>query len=641
MKIVNDLNKQQKEAVLQTEGPLLILAGAGSGKTKTLTQRVVYLICEKNIQPENILGVTFTNKAANEMKERVRAELARSKCSNCSITSFVNKKQFQQGTADVIFSLPWMGTFHSICVKILRREIHHLGFENSFTIYDQTDSLSLIKTIMKELGIDVKANNPRAVRTFISGAKNELISAKDYASYAESYFQENVGKIYQEYQKRLKKANALDFDDLLVFTVKLFENKEILEKYQEIFHYILVDEYQDTNEVQYRLVKKLAEKRKNICVVGDDWQSIYGFRGANFRNILNFERDYPQAKVVKLEENYRSTANILNAANAIIKNNKKRSEKTLWTKKEAGSPIVVYEAEDQHDEIRFVIDEIEGMLPLYKTYDNFVILYRTNAQSRVIEEVLLERGAPYRIVGAVEFYQRKEIKDILAYLKLIANLDDEVALARIINVPTRGIGAKTQKQIPNFKLQIINKFQITNSKLQKFVELIQKFQMKSKELTPADLIEYVAEESEYKKMILDGTDEGEGRWENIEELKSVAQKYTKLEDFLQEISLISDVDNYDVNAERITLMTMHNAKGLEFPVVFIVGAEEGLFPHVRSLMEPMEMEEERRLAYVGVTRAKERLYMTYAQSRMIYGNIQNNISSRFIDEIPEEYREKI
>lgn len=644
MNILNSLNNKQREAVLQTEGPVLILAGAGSGKTKALTHRIAYLVCEKKVSPYNILAVTFTNKAANEMKGRIAKLLANS---DLRIATSQNQKTDSRRLTsdDSEIKLPWLGTFHSICVKILRREIHQLGYERSFTIYDQLDSLSLVKRAMKDLNYDIKQYNPRAVQSFISGAKNELLSPKAYEQYADGYFQEIVSKVYHGYQSRLKKSNALDFDDLLNVTVKLFQKlPEVLEKYQRIFQYILIDEYQDTNQAQYLLVKLLAQKHKNICVVGDDYQSIYAFRGANFRNILNFEKDYPEAKVIKLEQNYRSTKNILAAADHIIKKNQNRTDKTLWTENEEGLPITIFEAPDQGEEGQFIVDEINALKDEFKNLANFVILYRTNAQSRAIEEILLNNAVPYRIVGAVQFYKRKEIKDIIAYLRLIINPEDRVALERIINEPKRGIGSKTLAQITNSKQQAPNKSQITNLKTQNFFDMIDKFRLQAKKLIPNDLIEYIADVSGYKKMLLDGSEDGEMRWENIEELKSVATKYEvpeELEKFLEEVTLISDVDNYDQEADKLTLMTLHNAKGLEFPVVFIVGLEEGLFPHSRSLNEPSAMEEERRLAYVGITRAKKRLYFLYAQSRLLYGGIQSNSPSRFLTEIPEHLLDKI
>ncbi len=626
MHILNGLNEMQKEAVLQTEGPVLVLAGAGSGKTKTLTHRIAYLVEEKKVSPYNILAVTFTNKAANEMKERISQLLSDQES----------------------LKLPWMGTFHSICLKILKRDIDKLGYENSFTIYDSQDSLSLVKRVCKDTGIDVKKNNPRAIQSFISSAKSEMLSPKGYRKYADGHFQEKVADVYAEYQKRLKSMNVLDFDDLLNLTVELFKkNLEVLTKYQELFKYILVDEYQDTNKPQYMFCKLLSEKHKNICVVGDDWQSIYAFRGANFKNILNFEKDWPKAKVVKLEQNYRSTKNILNAADAIIKKNESRSEKTLWTDKKGGSLVTIYEAQDQHEEVNFVITEIKSIISQYPELDyrDFVILYRTNAQSRSIEEVFLNYGIAYKIVGGVRFYERREVKDVLAYLNLIQNSKNEVALERIINVPKRGIGKATLLKILSFSSEIIDKSKRANvqlsGKVKNFFEMIDDVREQSQKISPAELIDYIMRVSGYKDFVLDGSPEGEGRWENIEELKSVASKFDTLEQFLEDIALVADIDNYDKSQDAVTLMTLHNAKGLEYKVVFIVGLEEGLFPHSRSLLEPAEMEEERRLAYVGITRAREYLYLTYAKSRLLYGDIKMNMPSRFIAELPEELLDKV
>lgn len=622
MDILKDLNQMQKDAVLQTEGPVLVLAGAGSGKTKTLTHRIAYLVSEKKISPYNILAVTFTNKAANEMKDRV----------------FKILNDYQD------LKLPWMGTFHSICVQILRRDIDKIGYARSFTIYDSQDSLSLIKRVCKDLNIDVKKNNPRAIQSFISGAKSEMLSPNDYKKYTEGYFQEKVAQVYSEYQKRMRSMNTLDFDDLLNKTVSLFKkNEAVLEKYQKIFKYIMVDEYQDTNVPQYQFCKLLSKKHKNLCVVGDDWQSIYAFRGANFKNILNFERDWPKAKVIKLEQNYRSTKNILDVADVIIKKNESRSEKKLWTSKKGGNLITVYEAVDQHDEVDFIITEIKSLINRYEhmDYSNFVILYRTNAQSRAIEEVFLNYGIAYKIVGGVRFYERREIKDILAYLNLVINPNDEVALERIINVPRRGIGLKGLIQIKEEKFELRDKLGFKNDKINKFFKMMNDLRVQSKKIKPAELIEYVAEKSGYRDFILDGTPEGEGRWENIEELKSVASNSENLQDFLEEIALVADIDKYDKNSDAVTLMTLHNAKGLEYDAVFISGMEEGLFPHSRSLLDPSEMEEERRLAYVGITRARDNLYLTYAKTRLLYGDIKMNMISRFIEELPEELIDRV
>jgi len=614
--ILNGLNEKQIEAVKTTEGPVLILAGAGSGKTKALTHRIAYLIKEKKVHPQNILAVTFTNKAAGEMKSRIDKLLG-------AIRSL-------KGTHSQIFQLPWMGTFHSVCAKILRKEIQNLGYRRSFVIYDEDESLLAIKHAMDALEIDKKQYNPKTIKNFISGAKNELLTPRKYAPYARGHFGEIVIKVYEQYQKDLKAANALDFDDLIMKAVELFEKiPAILSRWQNLFRYILIDEYQDTNFAQYRLVKLLAQKYKNICVVGDDFQSIYSFRGANFRNILDFEKDYPEAKVIKMEQNYRSTKSIIAAAQKIIEKNILRSEKELWTENEEGLPATVFEAQNEIDEVDFIRTEIEALKNFHKLND-FVILYRTNAQSRILEEIFMQNQIPYRLIGALRFYERKEIKDILSYLKLILNSEDKVSLKRIINVPARGIGEKTMKALD-----------IKNPKVKKFFEMMEYLRQGAKKQKITELIDEIANTTGYKKFILDGTEEGEMRWENIEELKSVATRATSLEEFLEQVALVSDIDNYDTSADAVTLMTLHNAKGLEFPVVFIVGLEEGLFPHVNSMFEPAELEEERRLCYVGMTRARKRLYLTYASSRMLFGAVQSNSPSRFISEIPEELIERL
>jgi len=625
--ILENLNSAQQEAVTTTEGPVLILAGAGSGKTKALTHRIAYLIREKKIHPQNILAVTFTNKAAEEMKKR--------------INNLLGGKAM---TSQDIHIIPWMGTFHSICAKILRREIQELGYRRSFVIYDEDESLSAIKHGMEVLNIDKKQYNPRSIKNFISGAKNELMSPREYAKYSKGHFGEIVVRVYEQYQKDLKLANALDFDDLLMKTVELYEKyPEILKRWQGLFRYILIDEYQDTNFAQYKLIKLLAEKYKNICVVGDDFQAIYGFRGANFRNILDFEKDYPKAKIIKMEQNYRSTKNIISAAQKVIEKNVLRSEKELWTENEEGLPSTFYLAQNEIDEIEFVISEIQALSHFHK-FNDFVLLYRTNAQSRILEEVLLQKNIPYRLIGALRFYERKEIKDILAYLKLILNADDKVSLKRVINTPPRGIGEKTYRTMD-----------LENPKVKKFMEMMEGFRKSSEKIKLTELISEISEGTGYKKFILDGTEEGEMRWENIEELKSVATKYPStdstsspqassgqaLEEFLENVALVADIDSYDRSQDAVTLMTLHNAKGLEFPVVFMVGMEEGLFPHINSMMEPQELEEERRLCYVGMTRAQKRLYLTCATSRMLYGAIQSNPPSRFVSEIPEELIERL
>ncbi len=628
--ILEGLNEQQEEAVLTTEGPVLILAGAGSGKTKALTHRIAYLIEEKKVSPHNILAVTFTNKAAGEMVSRVASLLGNSK------SEILNPKQITNPNIQ-ISKLPWMGTFHSICAKILRREIQNLGYTRSFTIYDSDESLSAVKHAMDYLDIDKKQYNPKTIRNFISGAKNEMISAREYLKYGRGYFGEVVQKVYEQYQKELKNANALDFDDLLIKTVELFDPpaggfSDILARYQDLFRYILIDEYQDTNHAQYRLVQLLAQKYKNLFVIGDDAQAIYGFRGANFKNILDFEKDYPEAKVIKMEQNYRSTQNIIKAAQKVIEKNMLRSEKELWTENPEGAPATISETRNELEEIEFVRLEIEALKNFYSLND-FVVLYRTNAQSRVLEEVFLQHRIPYRLIGALRFYERREIKDVLAYLKLIINPTDKVSLKRIINTPPRGIGAKSQ----NADL----KSQNDNPKIIKFLELINYFREQSAKLQLDELIDLIVRETGYKNYILDGTEEGEMRFENINELKSVAQKAQSLEEFLENVALVADIDSYDKSAEAVTFMTLHNAKGLEFPVVFMIGLEEGLFPHSNSMLDPSELEEERRLCYVGMTRARERLYLTYTQSRLLYGGLQMNAPSRFLSEIPEDLIERV
>ncbi len=636
--ILNGLNDRQKEAVTTTEGPVLILAGAGSGKTKALTHRIAYLIYEKKIHSQNILAVTFTNKAAEEMKTRISKLFGDQKPEIRNQNKPEEKKSFSDfgfRLSDVdSLRLPWMGTFHSICAKILRQEIKNLNYRRSFLIYDEEESLSAIKNAMENLNIDKKQYNPKKIKNLISSAKNELLSPSQYSKYSRGFFGEIVIRIYEEYQKNLKAANALDFDDLLFLTVELFEKfPNILERWQDLFHYVLIDEYQDTNTAQYRLIKLLAKKRQNICVVGDDFQSIYGFRGANFKNILDFEKDYPKAKVIKMEQNYRSTKNIITAAQKVIEHNLMRTEKELWTDNPQGVPATIYEAQNEIDEVEFIVMEIAAYQK-FNPLNDFVVLYRTNAQSRILEEVFLQHRIPYRLIGALRFYDRREVKDILAYLKLIANLSDRVSLRRIINTPPRGIGTKSQNA------------KVKSQKYIDFEKMMEEFRVTSQKLKVDELIDEIVEKINYKNYILDGTEEGESRWENIEELKSVAAKNLPignqgLEEFLENVALVSDIDKLDRSASAVTLMTLHNAKGLEFPVVFMIGMEEGLFPHSNSLFEPSDLEEERRLCYVGMTRAQKRLYFSYARSRMLYGAIQANMPSRFIGEIPEELIERI
>ena len=614
--MLKSLNPEQHRAASHVDGPVLILAGAGSGKTKTLTHRIAHLV-ERGVKPHNILAVTFTNKAAGEMRER--------------LLQLVNA----EGRG---LSFPWMGTFHSVCVKILRRDIGHLGYEPGFTIYDSADSLNLVKQALTEFGIDPKSTNPRTIQHFISGAKNEQLGPVAYSNQAEGYVMEIAAKVYTHYQAALKAANAVDFDDLLGLTVRLFqEHPEVLKDYRSRFEHIMIDEYQDTNQVQYLFVKLLGT-HGNICVVGDDYQAIYGWRGANFKNILNFERDWPNTTVIKLEQNYRSTQSILDASDAVIKHNAQRTDKSLWTDRGQGSPVAIYEALDAYDEADFIITEIMSLRREFPKLNEFAVLYRTNAQSRLLEELFLKRELPYRLVGAVQFYQRKEIKDVLSYLRSIANPSDLLSFERAAGSPSRGIGKKTLDKVRVLGLEAAAEQDI---KIRKFVALLQEFRSFSTTHSVNDLIEEVAVRSGYRDFLLDGSEEGEGRWENVKELKSVGEGYINLTEFLEATSLVADTDSYDPAHDAVTLMTLHNAKGLEFPVVFVVGMEESIFPHSRALTDPAQMEEERRLCYVGMTRAKDRLYLLHANSRVLYGGIQANMASRFLGEIPEHLREKL
>ncbi|TSC92500.1 MAG: ATP-dependent DNA helicase PcrA [Candidatus Berkelbacteria bacterium Licking1014_85] len=615
--IFQGLNDEQREATVSIEGPLLILAGAGSGKTRVLTHRIAYLILEKKVYPNNILAITFTNKAAGEMISRITEIISQ--------FSILNSQ----------FSKPmlWAGTFHSICVKILRREIDNseLPYSSNFTIYDSYEQKQLLKKIVKDLRIDPKKFNPSLTSALISSAKCELIDAKKYREYNSGSFYDTIAQIFSLYEKELVKANAMDFDDLLNNCVKLFQNHSaILEKYQRIYKYILIDEYQDTNTAQYQLVKLLVNEARNIAVVGDDFQSIYAFRGANFRNILNFKHDYPNAKIIKLERNYRSTQAILNSASELIKNNKARSEKKLWTDNKSKLPVTAVEVMDENEEIDFIISEISAQ---NIDFSSTAILYRTNAQSRSLEEGLIKKNIPYRIIGGIRFYDRKEIKDIIAFLRIILNINDAISLERIINIPPKGIGEKTfaKMQIQNSKFKIQN--DEPNPKLQKFISIYENLREQKDKLSPKELIDYILKRTGYKDFIFDGTIEGEARWENIQELKTVASAYNNLAEFLERVALVQDIDSYKSGENSLTLMTLHSAKGLEFEAVFIAGLEEGLLPHSRSLTELDELEEERRLCYVGMTRAKKRLYLLHANCRNIYGNTQMQNRSRFIDEI--------
>jgi DNA helicase-2/ATP-dependent DNA helicase PcrA len=639
--ILKSLNDKQKEAVLHLKGPMLVVAGAGSGKTRALTNRIAYLIKEKHVSPWNILAVTFTNKAANEMKERIAKLL---------------KKEMDDP------NLPAIGTFHATCVRILRKHIHLLDYENQFNIYDTADQQILIKHVLEDLNMDEKTIKPRAILNHISGAKNELITPKQYKNMVHNFFTERVATVYEHYQKALQKNNALDFDDIIMKTVELFKKEpKILDKYQEKFKFISIDQYQDTNHAQYILTNLLAQKYRNLCVIGDSDQGIYSFRGANITNILNFEKDYPDARIVLLEQNYRSTQTILDAAHSIISKNAKRKDKKLWTDRKGGEKIKEVALDNERAEAELVCKEIEERLKAYEApaYNDFVVLYRTNAQSRVMEESFLRYGMPYKIVGGIRFYERKEVKDMVAYLKVIQNPADSVSLFRIINTPPRKIGTKTietlqqhayKHDITFFQaMQDVEKIsEINEGKKEiilKFVKLIKELQKVNKQFSASGIIKHVLDYTGYKKFLDDGTVEGESRLENIYELISVASKYDNLEPgmslsiFLEEISLISDVDSLDNQDNAVTLMTIHSAKGLEFSTVFLIGLEEGLLPHSRSLLEREELEEERRLMYVAVTRAKDKLYMLRANNRMLYGEMQSNTPSQFLDDIPTELME--
>lgn len=591
--LISDLNPIQKEAVCATEGPVLILAGAGSGKTKALTHRVAYLVSEKHIAPENICVLTFTNKAAGEMMSRIMKLIGPSK------------------------DKPIMGTFHSLCAKILRKEGKHIGLSPSFSIYDEGDSIDAVKQAMTTLDFSPQKTSPSTVRNTISGAKNEMISSLEYPNYARGFFQETVAKIYLEYQRILEKNQAVDFDDLMLLTVKLFQkHPEVLATYQIQFRYILIDEYQDTNAVQYMLSKMLSNRYKNICVVGDAAQSIYRFRGADFRNIVNFKNDYPSAKVFNLEQNYRSTQNILDAAYSIISKNQSHPILKLWTEKEDGDKIEITETRNESEEALFIVKKIrETTLSL----SSFAVLYRTNAQSRALEEIFLKVGLPYILVGGTRFYGRKEIKDILAYLRLIIKPQDTISRSRIEKI---GKGRAT-----------------------KFWSLTEEVVPTLIEYTTLQLMDKVIEITGYLEYIDDGTNIGKSKVENVKELRSVAEQFPILVEFLENVTLVESEyssdekrkkKNPDEKREAVTLTTLHQAKGLEWPIVFMVGMEEGLFPHSRCLLDPGEMEEERRLCYVGITRAKEKLFLTYARQRLFFGTRSNNMVSRFIIDIPSK-----
>ena len=631
--LIEGLNDKQKEAVLATEGPCLVIAGAGSGKTKVLTHKIAYLISEKNVKPYNILAITFTNKAASEMKQRV-----------------------EKIVGDVAQEM-WMGTFHSICVRILRRFIDRIGFDTSFLIFDTSDQKTVVKECLKALNIDDKTFSDRSVLSEISNAKNEMLTPKAYqAKYPGEFRKEKIGQVYELYQKRLRENNAIDFDDIINYTIDILsENPDVLQYYTEKFKYVLVDEYQDTNKAQFTLVTILASRYGNITVVGDNDQGIYSFRGADISNILNFEKDFPGTKIIKLEQNYRCTGNILKAAKAVIKHNENKYEKKLWTENEEGSLPCLYQAEDEYDEANYVVKQIEHLkTEEYLKPKDFVILYRMNAQSRAIEDILRRENIPYKIVGGLKFYERKEIKDTIAYLRLIHNTSDNLSLKRIINEPKRGIGKTSLDKIQEISdrtgtsmyeiIKHAEEFDLNRVKAnaEEFINLIEELRLKKQELSISELLKEVLNKSGYTRALeLENTVEAETRMQNLEEFLTVAIEFEEesadntLPEFLESITLSSDVDEMQDEDNTVTLMTLHSAKGLEFPVVFLVGMEEGIFPGYKSIGEPKELEEERRLFYVGITRAKQFLHLTCAKHRTIFGSTSYNAVSRFIKEIPD------
>jgi len=636
--LLEGLNPEQSRAVTTTDGPLLIQAGAGSGKTKTLTHRIAYLVATHRATPYNILAVTFTNKAAREMRERV--------------AQLVGQNAASRGF------MPYMGTFHSICVRILRMDGEHIGIPRSFVIFDEADRLAAVKQASKQLGLDDKAFPPRVIAGLISSAKNELMTPADYDRAGGSPASRAAADVYPLYERILKDGGALDFDDLIGRTVKLLEDvPEVRAKWRQQFTYIMIDEYQDTNAAQYKLVKMLTGEANNIAVVGDDWQSIYSWRGADFRNILNFERDYPDCTVIKLEQNYRSTSHILNAAHGVVTRNQQRSDKKLWTAAGEGMPVQILQVGSERAETEAIVRRVKlGLDSAGRHYRDYAVLYRTNAQSRGLEETFIQYGIPYRIVGGVRFYDRKEIKDLVAYLRLIYQPEDRISFERIVNVPTRGIGAKSLQnfyewyeglglQLSDALAQAVNCGTVTGKAkkgLTELADIITSLRAVAEEVPPAALIDSLVRRIGYLHYLDDKTPQAESRQENVREFMGVAQGYQEqgLALFLEEVALISDLDTYDPNGDAVTLMTLHAAKGLEFPVVFMTGMEEGIFPHTRALYDAGEMEEERRLCYVGMTRAREELYMLYATSRMLYGSMQHNAPSRFLSEIDAAYVEE-
>lgn len=637
--LLRDLNPEQRRAVETTEGPLLIQAGAGSGKTKTLTHRIAYLIATHKATPYNILAVTFTNKAAREMRERV----ARLVGANADNRGF----------------MPYMGTFHSICVRILRLDGEHIGIPRSYVIFDEADRLSAVKQASKQLQVDEKAFPPRVIAGLISSAKNELVTPEDYDKAGGSPATRVAAEIYPLYQRILKDSGALDFDDLIGRAVHLLQTvPDIRKKWMSQFSYIMIDEYQDTNAAQYKLVKLLTGDAHNIAVVGDDWQSIYSWRGADFRNILNFERDYPNCAVIKLEQNYRSTSHILNAAHGVVTRNRQRSEKKLWTAAGEGLPVQLLQVGSERAEAEAIVRRVKlGVESGKRRYRDYAVLYRTNAQSRSVEETFIQYGVPYRIVGGVRFYDRKEIKDLVAYLRLLYQPEDRISFERIVNIPTRGIGVKSLQNfyewyeglglsLSEALAQAAGCGTVTGKAkkgLSELGDILTSLRKLVDDVPPTALIDSLVRRIRYLQYLDDGTPQAESRQENVRELMGVAQSYQELglAGFLEEIALITDLDTADLNGDAVTLMTLHAAKGLEFPVVFMTGLEETIFPHTRALYDQSEMEEERRLCYVGMTRAREELYMIYATGRLLYGGMQHNPPSRFLAEIDAAYVEEV
>lgn len=629
------LNSMQQQAVMQTEGPLLVLAGAGSGKTTVLVNRVAHILQDLQVPPYRVLAITFTNKAANEMKTRI-------------------ENIFGTAVKDM-----WISTFHSMCVKILRRYGLRIGYDNTFAIYDTSDSVMVMKECLKELDLSDKNFPPKAMLSEIGRAKDDMLTPDEYEELNSANFRlANIAKLYKLYQKKLKENNALDFDDIIFKTVVLLQtNADVLEYYQKKFKYIMVDEYQDTNNAQYKLVSLLAAKHKNLCVVGDDDQSIYKFRGANVENILNFENEFKDAKVIKLEQNYRSTKNILAAANEVIKNNSARKEKQLWTGGDDGENIFVYNSENEHDEANYIANEIDRKVSEFDyNFSDFAILYRTNAQSRVLEDMLLRKGVPYRVLAGMRFYDRKEIKDVLAYLRFINNPSDAVSLKRIINEPKRGIGQTTMAKAEALAAQhglslydVLKKADCypetvrSSAKILEFVNFAEALMAKKNSTDLCDFVEEVIEKSGYRRVLqMENSIEAQTRLENIDEFVSVVKEYVNTEEetsfsgFLESVALVADIDGYDEEQPSVVLMTIHSAKGLEFPVVFIAGLDEGIFPSNRSIVSVEDVEEERRLCYVAITRAKQQLYITHASQRMLFGSTQYYAPSRFLLEIPKD-----